>query len=180
MYNHEIQDAIKTIRNAEIDASCGMSEELFMMISGLIPICNVDLLIENSKGQILLSWRDDDVFEKGWHIPGGCMRYGESFEKRIQETATRELGQSVTFEADPIAVKNVYGNGGINIHKRERGHHIALLFRCRLVDESKIKINDAGELKNGDLRWFDSLPDNILKLHFVYKKQLEKWINNKE
>ena len=70
----ELEDAVELLRNAELDARNGMTEELFWMISALVPIPNVDLLIMNEKGQLLLSRRNDDFFEKSWHIPGGCLR----------------------------------------------------------------------------------------------------------
>lgn len=59
----ELEDAVELLRNAELDARNGMTEELFWMISALVPIPNVDLLVTNEKGQLLLSRRNDDFFE---------------------------------------------------------------------------------------------------------------------
>ena len=50
----ELEDAVELLRNAELDARNGMTEELFWMISALVPIPNVDLLVTNEKGQLRL------------------------------------------------------------------------------------------------------------------------------
>ena len=54
----------------KIDGREGLEEEIFIAVSTIIPIVNVDLLILDSQNHILLSWRDDVYFGKGWHIPG--------------------------------------------------------------------------------------------------------------
>ena len=53
----------------------GLGEELFLTVSSLVPIVNVDLLVYNDKGQFLLTKRDDPYCGRGWHVPGGCIRF---------------------------------------------------------------------------------------------------------
>ena len=78
----ELEDAVELLRNAELDARNGMTEELFWMISALVPIPNVDLLVTNEKGQLLLSRRNDDFFEKREEE---CRRPVEEVRKRLYQ-----------------------------------------------------------------------------------------------
>ena len=82
----KICDAINTLRCAHIDGRQGLPQELFWLVSSLTPIPNVDLLITDSRGCVLLAWRKDEFYGEGWHIPGGCIRYGETMMERLHKT----------------------------------------------------------------------------------------------
>ena len=84
-----------------LDPRGGLPEELFLFISRLVPMINVDLFISDDQGRVLLTWRDDAIFGAGWHIPGGMIRYKETAEDRIHATALEELGAEVAFEGPP-------------------------------------------------------------------------------
>lgn len=174
--NEEQKNAVRLLRGAELDASGGLDEELFLMITALTPIPNVDLLIENSRHQILLARRNDPYYDKSWHIPGGCIRYGEDFANRIRQTALKELGCEVTFDPEPLAVRNVLRKDNpLLSHPRERGHHIAILFRCYLPENYEINNGAKSENDNGFLKWFDRLPEEFLEIQHVYDKELTSW-----
>ena len=68
-----LEDKIKTFRQEQPET--GLPEEIFMGVSKMTPITNVDLLIKDSKNRCLLAWRDDEYAGTGWHIPGGVIRY---------------------------------------------------------------------------------------------------------
>lgn len=172
----ELKDAIELIRSAELNGSNGLTEELFWMISALIPIPNVDLLIVNERGQLLLSRRNDRFFEKSWHIPGGCLRYGEKLLTRVQETAKRELGCEVVIEPEPVTVRDVLrGENPHQIHPKERGHNIAILYRCKVPLDYQINNGDKCSDDDGYLRWFDQLPSDFMKIQLVYGDILRPW-----
>lgn len=169
--------AINQLRDLELDASAGMDEELFLLVSSLVPLPNVDLLISNHLGQILLSYRDDEYYGKSWHIPGGCLRFNESFEHCIQETSKREIGCPVIFDEVPLSVKNVIrGPNNNQLHPNERGHNVAILFKCSLPDGFMIDNGDKSITDNGYLKWFDKLPDNFLYIQYIFKECLGRWI----
>lgn len=75
------------MQKAGIKSENGLGTELFLFSSTLIPVVNVDLLLTNSKHEILLAWRDDPHTGKGWHIPGGCVRFKEKLMDCVQKTA---------------------------------------------------------------------------------------------
>lgn len=179
------QEAVRILRDARLDSNQGMPKELFLLISGLIPLANVDLLITNEQGQLLLTRREDRWYQPSWHIPGGCMHYGESFEHCVQETAKRELGTNVILTPTPIAVRNVIR--GVDITKeypRERGHNVAILFACRLPKDWEINNGTKVETDDGYAKWFDVLPKDFMKIQLVYQDVLKPWrirkLSNKE
>lgn len=172
-----LSQAVELLREARLDASTGLPEELFLLISSLIPVPNVDLLITNEKNDILLARRNDCFFEKSWHIPGGCIRYGETMEERIQKTALDELGCPVEFQPRPLAVRSVWRgrNEGLK-YPAERGHNIAVLFACRLPKNFHPDNGDKTEEQNGFLRWFHTLPEDFMTIQHVYDDVLTPWI----
>ncbi len=177
----ELMQAVELLRNAAIDPKQGLPQPLFLLVSSLVPLPNVDLLVINEKNQILLARRNDPFFQKSWHIPGGCMRYGEEFDTRIQETARKELGCEVCYDRNPVAVRNVIrGPNPSQAYPRERGHNVAILFRCRLPGEHWIDNHGLGEDDNGYLKWFDTLPDDFMKIQEVYFDILSAWRKNRE
>lgn len=172
----EQQNAIEILRRAELDTDNGMPEELFLLVSSLVPLPNVDLLVVDRQNRLLLSRRNDPFYQKGWHIPGGCMRYNEDFAQRIQMTARAEFGCNVTFDRTPLAVRSVIRGRNEQLpHPRERGHNIAVLFRCYLPDGFQISNDGRNENENGHLKWFEHLPKDFLKIQCVFSDILEPW-----
>lgn len=173
--------AVNILRDAEFATENGMPDELFLLISSLVPIANVDMLIVNEKDQLLLARRNDEFYEKAWHIPGGCMRYGESFMHAIQETAKRELGCEVEVDETPIVVRNVIrGSNPAQQHARERGHNVAVLFRCSLPKDYPLPNGEKVETDEGFLRWFDMLPPDFMGIQHVFDDVLRPWMNEGE
>jgi len=168
------------MQTLNIDPVRGLGTELFMFASTLMPVVNVDLLVTNAQGEILLSWRDDPHCGQGWHIPGGCIRLNETFETRIRKTALAELGAEVEFDPVPIGVYEIFSDkhrAGI-ADQRERAHFITLAFHCTLPDTCQI---DPARLQSdtvGALRWFPDLPDNLLAVQQCYREHFDE-IRNK-
>ena len=88
----EINDLLQKIRNKIQNPREELPEEIFLFATEITPMVNVDLLIKDKDGRILLSWRNDRFYDKGWHVPGGILRLQETFEQRIQLTALEEIG----------------------------------------------------------------------------------------
>lgn len=159
----------------DINPEQGLGDELFLTISSLVPIINVDLLVYNDKGQFLLTKRNDPHCGKGWHIPGGCIRFKETCEERIRMVAQKELGiNQLSIEKEPIKVFEIIERKHRPIeNQNERAHFITLVCKCH-IDESYIINNgnltaeDAGYIK-----WFDKLPDDLLSIQNCYREILQ-------
>ena len=168
---------VDMLRGLDLEASEGLDESLFLLVSSLVPLPNVDLLVTNDKGQILLSYRDDEYYGQSWHIPGGCLKFYETFEHCITTTSERELGCIVSFDKEPLSVKNVIrGPNESQAHPNERGHNVAILFKCYLPNGFVINNREKSPSDNGFLQWFDKLPDNFLAIQYIFKDYLKEWI----
>lgn len=149
----------------------GLGNDLFLFSSTLAPVVNVDLLITNPKQQILLAWRNDPHSGIGWHIPGGCVRFKETLEERIQKTAVAEIGTHLQYDKEPIKVFEIFSDGyrkGLE-DQRERAHFITLVYRCRIPDDWEINKHTANPGEAGYLKWFDALPENLLAVQNCYR-----------
>jgi colanic acid biosynthesis protein WcaH len=146
------------------DARDGLPEEVFRFVSRVTPLVNVDLLIQDEKRGTLLTWRQDEFFGTGWHVPGGIIRYKETAEQRVRACALEELGAAVAFDETPLAIAEGIGE------QTTRGHHIALLFRCRLQAEPDAARAASSRPRTGDWRWHKRCPDDLLAAQRPYAK----------
>lgn len=159
--------AIKTMDKNISNPSVGLPEDVFRFVSRVTPMVNVDLLIKDENGRVLLSWRDDSFVGSGWHIPGGIVRYKENLEERLKKVSKLEIGVLVDFNPIPIAVNEI-----ITSHLTTRGHFISFLYKCFLSSDFTpenigLKNND-----NGYLLWHDKCPEDLIKVHEIYRKYI--------
>ncbi|MBF0329411.1 MAG: NUDIX domain-containing protein [Nitrospirae bacterium] len=162
----EISNAIAALDKLVPNPAVGLPDDLFYYISRTTPLVNVDLLIKDENGRTLLAWRDDRYSGTGWHVPGGIVRFKETFEERIRKVAETEIGSDISFEFDPAPIAL---NQLINKDRDLRGHFISVLYKCfvpsRFVPENKgLSPEDAGYL-----RWHDHCPSNLIKYHEIYR-----------
>lgn len=147
----------------------GLPEPVFLFVSRITPLINVDLLIQDQAGKTLLSWRDDGYHEPGWHIPGGIIRYKETAADRIRECARTELGAEVIFDSRPLTIVEI-----IHPERRDRGHSISLLYRCTLASTPREDLRYAGGTARAcQWMWHSTCPHDIIGVHEVYRKFID-------
>ncbi|HYT73300.1 MAG TPA: NUDIX domain-containing protein [Vicinamibacterales bacterium] len=145
------------------DPRRGLPEDAFLFISRVTPLVNVDLLVRDDRSRTLLTWRDDEFFGAGWHVPGGIIRYKESAADRLRACARDELGAEVACDAPPIFVSETIRS------QDTRGHFISLLYRCRLLsqpDEARKAASDPPA--SGQWRWHDRCPPDLIEAQRQY------------
>ena len=161
---NELESLLAQVGKYINDPTNGLPEEIFRFATQITPMVNVDLLVRDKDGRILLSWRDDKYEGCGWHVPGGIVRVKETFEQRIQRTALQELGNRVVCDLSPLEIVPI-----IKKEKSIRGHFISFVYACYFPDgvniEQTCRPNEAGYLK-----WFNYYPDDMLPVHAFYKK----------
>lgn len=143
----------------------GLPQEVFDLVASIVPMVNVDLLVQNKDGAVLLAWRNDGK-NLGWHIPGGIIRFKEKFEERIQKTALSELGTEVSFDKNPIKINEIF------MPYQHRGHFISFLYKCYLPEGFVINNKSKGENENGYLKWHNHMPNNLVQGQKCYEKFL--------
>ena len=129
----------------------GLPKPLFDALCRIVPFVACELIIKSEKG-ILLTWREDKWW-RGWHLPGGLFRYRESFEERIQATAWKELG---------VSISNYKFLFPLDYSQGKRAHCVSLIFLC----ETSMKPKDG--------KFFKKMPKNIIGEHREYWKKLEE------
>jgi ADP-ribose pyrophosphatase YjhB (NUDIX family) len=156
-----LEDAISFLKTC-VRPGEDLPEELFLFVSTITPLVNVDLLIKDERDRTLLTWRDDAFYGAGWHLPGGIIRYKEPAQQRIQKVADEELGCAVFAELVATLIGENFSE------HRERGHLISLLYRCRLASEPAPSLQ-AGETPHpGQWRWHTKPPEDLLPVQHVY------------
>lgn len=163
--NAEQRRYIEALEAALGDPRRGLPEDVFRFVSRVTPLINVDLLIQDDRSRTLLTWRDDEFFGPGWHVPGGIIRYKETAAERVRACARAELGADVSSEPAPLLVLEDIGGHDT------RGHHISLLFRCRLLsppDEGRRAASDPPS--SGQWRWHDRRPPDLIGAQGQYAR----------
>jgi len=160
-----IIEALNVLDLAAPNPNSGLPDEVFYYISRTTPLVNVDLLIKDERNRILLAWRNDAYCGRGWHIPGGIVRFKETFEERLKKVAECEVGASIDINLSPLAINEL-----INQQTDVRGHFISVLFQGHLSGEfapdNKGLITD----DPGFLKWHDTCPVDLLSFHKIYTK----------
>jgi colanic acid biosynthesis protein WcaH len=157
-----IRRELEIVEQAVGDPSAGVPEEVLHFVSRLVPLVNVDLLIRDDRGRTLLTWRDDPSFGPGWHLPGSLIRHKESIAARLRACARDELGADVASDPAPVFVHEAISE------KKTRGHHISLLYRCRLLSALDPGREAGPAPRAGDWRWHDSCPADLISEQRAY------------
>lgn len=171
-----IEDFRAQLSGYGISAQTGLGTDLFNFVSSLTPIVNVDLLVYNSNGQFLLAMRDDPHCGKGWHIPGGCIRFKETLDTRIRKVAEKELNLTeFTYDKEPVKVFEIMWSPGERRleNEDERAHFISLVYKCYAPDSYHVDNGDKCEKDSGFLRWFDKLPQEFLTIQDCYREIIQ-------
>ncbi len=166
-----LQYEIAAVESAVPDPSQGLPEDVFLFVSRIVPLVNVDLLIQDDEGRTLFTWRDDEFFGAGWHLPGGVIRYRESAGERVRSCARGELGAEVKFEEAPLWVAEYIRARTTGEDRKSRGHAISLLYRCRLITPPMESLRaDSNAPRKGQWCWYKSLPENLIEAHSAYRR----------
>jgi ADP-ribose pyrophosphatase YjhB (NUDIX family) len=164
MKQNKIADLISQIDELnEYNPENGLPDSIFYFVGRNTPFINVDLLIKNTDGDVLLTWRNDIHSGKGWHIPGGIIRFRERIEKRIQMVALTELDLKISSKVKFLEINEI-----IATNKRERSHFISLLYECYPENDNYDLLN----IFNDDekINFFNKKPKNLLMYHSIYEK----------
>lgn len=147
----DLEQLQKDIPEALASAEHGLPDEVFSLVASIVPMVNVDLLVQDGAGRTLLAWREyyDD---HGWHIPGGIIRFKETFEDRLHRTAIKELGTDVTFDPMPLKISELF------MPYQRRGHFISFLYRCYLPEGYEIRNEGKMPTDDGYLAWHEEIP----------------------
>ena len=141
--------------------------ELFFLIGTyFFPQVNVELLIIYDNN-ILLTWRDDEFGNSGWHMPGGILRPNELLKNRINKVLETELSLCPLFSesAELIHIEEVILSGSPFI----RSHFISFVYKIN-TSSSPINTKNIHEAK-----LFKEIPVNLIENHQRYRNLILKY-----
>lgn len=146
-----------------------LPQHLFNYVSTITPLVSVELVIRCPRNKVLLSWRDDDLYGPGWHLPGGVVRYKESLIDRVSLVASIECSidsfDSCTF---------LQVNQTINSSRDLRGHFISLIYGLTINYVPRISHST---LTNGSLALFSASPPNLIAQHLQYSDLINSFLS---
>ena len=143
----------------KVDGRNGLGTNLYETISRLTPSVSVELIIRDSLGNgTLLTWRDDELYGPGWHVPGGVVRFKEKLIYRVKKVLETEIGIESAEITGPIGHHEI-----INSDRDKRGHFISFVYNV-VLDST---LPTTGQTSNdkiisGDWCWFSICPDNLI------------------
>ena len=124
----------------------------------------VPVIIQNSKGEILLEKRNNKViyYPGFWGLPGGMPEYGE----KLEDTAKREVKEELGLEIEIIGrSKNIY-EGKPN--KECKSHNVDVPYYAKII-KGKPKPKD----ETKDVKWFKSSEIKMMNLAYYHNEILE-------
>lgn len=141
-----------------------LSDEEYDFIYSRSPRICVDLLIRNSKGEVLLTKRDIEPYKDHWHFPGGRIKFRESAADAIKRILKGELGQEINI----TPIHSGYCEFPEEVQKGQDRHSISLVHEINLPDDVVIKLDNTAK----DVRFFSELPSPIIppQHEFLLKK----------
>ncbi len=147
----------------------GLHDELFYFVGRLTPYVNVDLLLRDTDGKVLYTWRDDKHTGSGWHLPGGIIRFREQWLDRVKKVALHEIGVELETITGPISVNEI-----IVPSKRDRSHFISLLFNCSVNEFNSSLLKQKAKENPKYLLLSKTAPEHLLSWHRIYLRNLQQ------
>jgi len=128
---------------------------------------DVNPVIFIEKGEILLAKRVDNIVEGGkWHLPGGRVKYDETFEMTLKRVTLEKTNLLVELK-HPILEENLVGI--YDDPKRDpREHIIGLALLCRIIGGT---VKPKGKVK--ELRSVSEKGTEGLEIAFDHRKMVK-------
>ena len=134
-----------------------MPDRLWNQVKRYMPIPCVDVILEDSRGEVLLGWRQIPPYRNVWALPGGRVGKGE----RLQAAAKRTLAEY------GLAARDLFLVGVFPIRFPSRSD----LAVCLAAKHSRGEARPDG-IEFSNFRWTRSLPRGI---GANYRRMILKW-----
>ena len=155
---------IKKLESKISNPKKGLPKDIFLFLSRISPLINVDLLIKEKKRGTILIWRKKgEKYKVGWHVPGGIIRFKESIKKRLNFVAKNELKSKIF---DNYRMINIFE---IKLNQKNRSHFISILYKCKLrsMPPSNLRYK-SGKPLPGQWEWHKFAPKDLIYPHKNY------------
>lgn len=124
------------------------------------PAVTADVIIPNSRGEVLLIRRKNEPFKGAWALPGGFIEYGQ---ETIEECARREALEETGLEVRLLALLGVYSHPA----RDPRGHTVTAVYVCRTVSDTRARRARA-EDDASELAWVAPSKKNLGRIEIAF------------
>lgn len=131
-----------------------LTDEEYDFIYSRSPRICVDLLIVNSKKEVLLTKRDIEPYKDHWHFPGGRIKFRERAEDAIKRIIKGELGINLTEDAPFIGFCQFLEE----VQKGQDRHSISIVHLVKIPDDVVINLDKNAK----EVKFFSELPSPII------------------
>jgi colanic acid biosynthesis protein WcaH len=117
-----------------------LSKELFSSVIENTPLISIDLLVQNTKGEILLGKRVNEPAKDFWFVPGGRVFKDETLNEAFTRTVKEEIGLDIKREKSSFygLYEHFYDENVFNTAFST--HYIVLAHK--IVTDSELTLNN--------------------------------------
>ncbi len=128
-----------------------LSEEEFQEAVRKMPLVSFDLLLQDSKGRILLGLRKNKPAKGCWFVPGGIIRKNETLADAFSRITFSELGQEISIKSCRLkgVYEHFYDENSASIPDVST-HYIVLAYEIPWQDDAENFPEDQHE----EYKWF--------------------------
>ena len=127
-----------------------LSQDDFQFVLDKTPLVSIDLIILNTKGQVLLGLRKNKPAQGFWFVPGGRILKNETVEEAFCRITRKELGVDMDFDEanligvyDHIYTDNMFGTKDINTH------YVSIGLKIDIYKDIKLNLDE----QHKESRW---------------------------
>lgn len=111
-----------------------LEKQVFTTVIDSTPLVSIDLLVENSKGEVLLGYRNNRPAKGYWFVPGGRILKNETLKSAFERLTFAELGKKFDINQatlqgpyDHMYEDSVFGDSPST-------HYVAIAYRLKVED----------------------------------------------
>ncbi|MGA1933814.1 GDP-mannose mannosyl hydrolase [Arcobacter sp. YIC-464] len=149
-----------------------LEKDIFSSIIENTPLISIDLIVKNSKDEILLGQRLNKPAKGSWFVPGGRIYKDEPIEKAFKRLTLGELGKE--FNINKASFKGIYQhfyNDNV-FNDKFSTHYIALGFELEIKEKLSLD-----RIQHEKQRWFNI--QELLESQEVYDYVKDYFIKEK-
>ena len=136
------------------------------------PLISIDLIVKNSKEEVLLGKRINEPAKGSWFVPGGRIFKDETLDEAFSRIAREELG--LDLQRDKSKFYGIYEHFYENsVFSDDFGTHYVVLAH-EFITNDDLRLNDQHE----EYRWFGM--DEILNTKEIHKYTKNYFLGRKQ
>jgi colanic acid biosynthesis protein WcaH len=128
-----------------------LSSDDFHTVVRLAPLVSIDLIIRNSRGEVLLGLRNNEPARGFYFVPGGIILKQERLHAAFARILKRETNYDASLEdARLLGVYEHFYDANSSGHKNFSTHYVVLAHELKLADASAPKF----DAQHSEMRWW--------------------------